>query len=104
MNDVFFSFLLCSGVLLPFVLGIYVLAFPDRVWKDHEKGNRARGITNSERTPEWERSRLTGGVFLIIMGIVLLFVAIPIIQRINQPYIYCPPGLGGECIEIDVDP
>jgi hypothetical protein len=65
--------LLAVGLALFFVvMGLAFLFAKDWLWDRHETNLRARGITNAERTPEWESQQTWMGVAMIVAAVVLL--------------------------------
>ena len=61
-----------------FFAGFGLLHFvaKDWLWDRHEATLRARGIVNTERTPEWENQQnLTGGAMLVVALLVLIMQA-----------------------------
>ena len=66
------------------VAGCYELTEKlDVLWQRAERQFRARGITNRERTPEWERATRNGGWFLMVMGVMLLIGSLFIGAQVN---------------------
>jgi hypothetical protein len=63
----------CAAPILLFgFLTLFNTGFRNFLWIWQEFGNRSKGITNSERTGDWEGCMTTIGAFLVIAGIILL--------------------------------
>jgi hypothetical protein len=56
--------------------GGLMLFSKDTMWDLTEWNNRRKGITNNERTPEWEASMTLGGIAAVALGIFVLAVVI----------------------------
>lgn len=61
--------LFLTGIFL-IGMGLYqLLADKDHLWERQERGFRAQGIVNRQRTPEWERSQTLSGSWILALGI-----------------------------------
>lgn len=71
----FTTILLATGVVIfsyLFYVGLVHIFNKDLSWKWQEDKNRRRGITNSERTSEWESQRTYMGCVLTILSLVMI--------------------------------
>jgi hypothetical protein len=66
---------------MPFILGLILIGLglmsvfaKDIVWEFTQWSNQAKGLV-SERTDWWDTSTTIGGIFIIVVGIVLMFIA-----------------------------
>jgi TRAP-type mannitol/chloroaromatic compound transport system permease small subunit len=71
-----FTILFLLFIALFIIYGLLPWISIDTSWALQEWSNRTRGITNSERTPEWENSQRLAGALLMVMFIFLACAAL----------------------------
>jgi hypothetical protein len=66
---------------MPFILGLILIGLglmsifaKDLLWQFTEWSNQAKGVA-SERTDWWDTSTTIGGIFIILVGIALIFIS-----------------------------
>ena len=73
------QFILIGGIIFfPIIglLGFSNIINKDRAWKWQVQKHRRKGISNSERTPEWEDRTTLGGMMLVVLSVVCTFLAV----------------------------
>jgi hypothetical protein len=53
------------------IMGLGCIFAKDFMWELQDHSNRARGIVNSQRTPEWESGMTFIGALAILVGTVV---------------------------------
>ena len=71
----------CSWIFV--IYGLFVFFQRARLWRWRAWWNRASGITNSVRTPEWDRFSTISGITAILLGLIgLLLLILDLIIRL----------------------
>ena len=70
------TFCISIFLLAMVVQGLILIFKKDMGWAEEEMRSRKKGITDLERTPQWEMINTIGGIIIVVAASIMLLIII----------------------------